>query len=166
MPLSATGCWRPPPRSEGRRRLEGRPVAVGPLPSRPAPSSDKGTGTTRRGLRDKAGAARFSFPRKAIALGSHPHGGGHVCARHHGEAAPCRPSSARLIPLLVGVPPRRGCSSGWGYGGIVGGQVIVVIVLALTGRLSRRETASLKHAWPGHARPWQRKGRPGRPGCP
>lgn len=42
-----------------------------------------------------------------------------------------------LILLLVGALPRWGYSSGWGYGpgGIVGVLLIVVIVLALTGRL-------------------------------
>jgi hypothetical protein len=42
-----------------------------------------------------------------------------------------------LILILVGALPTWGYSSGWGYGpgGIVGLLLIVVIVLALTGRI-------------------------------
>jgi hypothetical protein len=42
-----------------------------------------------------------------------------------------------LILLLIGAIPRWGYSSGWGYGpsGIVGILLIVVLVLALTGRV-------------------------------
>jgi hypothetical protein len=42
-----------------------------------------------------------------------------------------------LILILVGALPTWGYSSGWGYGpgGIVGVLLIVVIVLALTGRI-------------------------------
>jgi len=42
-----------------------------------------------------------------------------------------------LILLLIGAIPRWGYSSGWGYGpsGIVGILLIVVIVLALSGRM-------------------------------
>ena len=42
-----------------------------------------------------------------------------------------------LILLLVGALPTWGYSSGWGYGpgGIVGLLLIIVIVLALTGRI-------------------------------
>lgn len=42
-----------------------------------------------------------------------------------------------LILLLVGAFPRWGYSSGWGYGpsGIVGVLLIVVLVLALSGRM-------------------------------
>ncbi|MBV9081725.1 MAG: DUF3309 domain-containing protein [Acidobacteriaceae bacterium] len=42
-----------------------------------------------------------------------------------------------LILLLIGALPTWGYSSGWGYGpgGIVGLLLIVVIVLALTGRI-------------------------------
>ena len=42
-----------------------------------------------------------------------------------------------LILLLIGAFPRWGYSSGWGYGpsGIVGILLIVVLVLALTGRV-------------------------------
>jgi hypothetical protein len=42
-----------------------------------------------------------------------------------------------LILMLVGALPTWGYSSGWGYGpgGIVGLLLIVVIVLALTGRI-------------------------------
>jgi hypothetical protein len=42
-----------------------------------------------------------------------------------------------LILMLVGAIPRWGYSSGWGYGpsGIVGVLLIVVLVLALTGRV-------------------------------
>ena len=42
-----------------------------------------------------------------------------------------------LILLLIGALPRWGYSSGWGYGpsGIVGVLLIVVLVLALTGRM-------------------------------
>jgi hypothetical protein len=42
-----------------------------------------------------------------------------------------------LILILIGALPNWGYSSSWGYGpgGIVGILLIVVIVLALTGRL-------------------------------
>ena len=42
-----------------------------------------------------------------------------------------------LILLLMGAFPRWGYSSGWGYGpsGIVGVLLIVVLVLALSGRM-------------------------------
>ena len=42
-----------------------------------------------------------------------------------------------LILLLIGALPRWGYSSSWGYGpgGIIGIILIIVIVLALTGRL-------------------------------
>lgn len=42
-----------------------------------------------------------------------------------------------LILLLVGAFPRWGYSSGWGYGpsGLVGVLLIVVLILALTGRV-------------------------------
>lgn len=42
-----------------------------------------------------------------------------------------------LILMLVGAIPRWGYSNGWGYGpsGIVGVLLIVVLVLALTGRV-------------------------------
>jgi hypothetical protein len=42
-----------------------------------------------------------------------------------------------LILLLIGALPTWGYSSGWGYGpgGIVGLLLIVVVVLALTGRI-------------------------------
>ena len=42
-----------------------------------------------------------------------------------------------LILMLVGAIPRWGYSSGWGYGpsGIVGILLIVVLILALTGRV-------------------------------
>jgi hypothetical protein len=42
-----------------------------------------------------------------------------------------------LILLLIGAFPRWGYSSGWGYGpsGIFGILLIVVIVLALSGRM-------------------------------
>jgi hypothetical protein len=42
-----------------------------------------------------------------------------------------------LILILIGALPTWGYSSGWGYGpgGIVGVLLIVVIVLALTGRI-------------------------------
>lgn len=42
-----------------------------------------------------------------------------------------------LILILIGALPRWGYSGNWGYGpgGIVGILLIVVIVLALTGRL-------------------------------
>jgi hypothetical protein len=42
-----------------------------------------------------------------------------------------------LILVLIGAIPRWGYSSGWGYGpsGIVGVILIVVIILALTGRV-------------------------------
>jgi Protein of unknown function (DUF3309). len=42
-----------------------------------------------------------------------------------------------LILLLIGAFPRWGYSSGWGYGpsGIVGVLLIVVLVLALSGRM-------------------------------
>ena len=42
-----------------------------------------------------------------------------------------------LILLLIGALPRWPHSSGWGYGpgGIVGVILIIVIVLALTGRV-------------------------------
>jgi hypothetical protein len=42
-----------------------------------------------------------------------------------------------LILLLVGALPTWGYSSSWGYGpgGIVGVLLIVVVVLALTGRI-------------------------------
>lgn len=42
-----------------------------------------------------------------------------------------------LILLLIGAFPRWGYSSGWGYGpsGLFGVLLIVVIVLALTGRV-------------------------------
>jgi Protein of unknown function (DUF3309) len=42
-----------------------------------------------------------------------------------------------LILMLVGAIPRWGYSSGWGYGpsGIVGVLLIVVLVLALSGRM-------------------------------
>jgi hypothetical protein len=42
-----------------------------------------------------------------------------------------------LILLLVGALPRWGYSSGWGYGpsGILGIVLIVVLILALTGRV-------------------------------
>jgi hypothetical protein len=42
-----------------------------------------------------------------------------------------------LILILIGALPRWGYSSGWGYGpgGIVGVILIIVIILALTGRL-------------------------------
>jgi hypothetical protein len=42
-----------------------------------------------------------------------------------------------LILILIGALPRWGYSSNWGYGpgGIVGILLIVVLVLALTGRL-------------------------------
>jgi len=42
-----------------------------------------------------------------------------------------------LILMLIGAVPRWGYSSGWGYGpsGIVGILLIVVLVLALTGRV-------------------------------
>lgn len=42
-----------------------------------------------------------------------------------------------LILLLIGAFPRWGYSSGWGYGpsGLFGVLLLVVIVLALTGRV-------------------------------
>jgi hypothetical protein len=42
-----------------------------------------------------------------------------------------------LILMLVGAIPRWGYSSGWGYGpsGLVGVLLIVVLVLALSGRM-------------------------------
>ena len=42
-----------------------------------------------------------------------------------------------LILLLIGAIPRWGYSSGWGYGpsGLVGVLLIIVLVLALTGRV-------------------------------
>jgi hypothetical protein len=42
-----------------------------------------------------------------------------------------------LILLLIGAVPRWGYSTNWGYGpsGIVGVILIVVLVLALTGRV-------------------------------
>jgi hypothetical protein len=42
-----------------------------------------------------------------------------------------------LILMLIGVFPRWGYSSGWGYGpsGIVGLLVVVLIVLLLMGRI-------------------------------
>lgn len=42
-----------------------------------------------------------------------------------------------LILMLIGAIPRWGYSSGWGYGpsGIVGILLIVILVLALTGRV-------------------------------
>jgi hypothetical protein len=42
-----------------------------------------------------------------------------------------------LILMLIGAVPRWGHSRGWGYGpsGIVGVLLIVVLVLALTGRV-------------------------------
>ena len=42
-----------------------------------------------------------------------------------------------LILMLVGAFPRWGYSSGWGYGpsGLVGVLLIVVLILALTGRV-------------------------------
>lgn len=42
-----------------------------------------------------------------------------------------------LILLLIGAFPRWGYSSGWGYGpsGLFGVLLIVVLVLALTGRV-------------------------------
>jgi hypothetical protein len=42
-----------------------------------------------------------------------------------------------LVLILLGAVPRWGYSRGWGYGpsGLVGALLIVVIVLALTGRM-------------------------------
>ena len=42
-----------------------------------------------------------------------------------------------LILILIGALPRWGYSRGWGYGpgGIVGLLLIIIIILALTGRL-------------------------------
>jgi Protein of unknown function (DUF3309) len=42
-----------------------------------------------------------------------------------------------LILMLIGAIPRWGYSSGWGYGpsGLVGVLLIVVLVLALSGRM-------------------------------
>ncbi|HEY3224133.1 MAG TPA: DUF3309 family protein [Pseudolabrys sp.] len=42
-----------------------------------------------------------------------------------------------LILLLIGAIPRWGYSSGWGYGpsGILGVILIVMLILALTGRV-------------------------------
>lgn len=42
-----------------------------------------------------------------------------------------------LILMLIGAVPRWGYSSGWGYGpsGIVGVLLLVVLILALTGRV-------------------------------
>jgi len=42
-----------------------------------------------------------------------------------------------LILLLIGAIPRWGYNTSWGYGpgGIVGVLLIIVIILALTGRL-------------------------------
>jgi hypothetical protein len=42
-----------------------------------------------------------------------------------------------LILLLIGAFPRWGYSSGWGYGpsGLFGVLLLVIIVLALTGRV-------------------------------
>lgn len=42
-----------------------------------------------------------------------------------------------LILLLVGAFPRWGYNSGWGYGpsGLVGVILVIVLVLALTGRV-------------------------------
>jgi hypothetical protein len=42
-----------------------------------------------------------------------------------------------LILLLIGALPRWGYSSGWGYGpsGLLGLIVVVVIILALMGRI-------------------------------
>jgi hypothetical protein len=42
-----------------------------------------------------------------------------------------------LILLLIGAFPRWGYSTGWGYGpsGLVGVLLIVVVVLALSGRM-------------------------------
>jgi hypothetical protein len=42
-----------------------------------------------------------------------------------------------LILVLIGAVPRWGYSSGWGYGpsGIVGVILLVVLILALTGRV-------------------------------
>ena len=42
-----------------------------------------------------------------------------------------------LILLLIGALPRRGYSSGWGYGpsGLLGLILVVVLILALMGRI-------------------------------
>ncbi|MCC7347838.1 MAG: DUF3309 domain-containing protein [Variibacter sp.] len=42
-----------------------------------------------------------------------------------------------LILLLIGAVPRWGYNSGWGYGpsGLVGVILIIIVVMALTGRL-------------------------------
>jgi hypothetical protein len=42
-----------------------------------------------------------------------------------------------LILMLIGAVPRWGYNSGWGYGpsGLVGVILIIVLVLALTGRV-------------------------------
>lgn len=42
-----------------------------------------------------------------------------------------------LILILLGVFPRRGYSSSWGYGpsGIVGTLLVIVIILLLLGRI-------------------------------
>ena len=42
-----------------------------------------------------------------------------------------------LILLLIGAFPRWGYSSGWGYGpsGLIGIVLVIVLVLALTGRV-------------------------------
>jgi hypothetical protein len=65
-------------------------------------------------------------------------------ARH--DAGPRKPSGDQmlgtilvilLILMLIGAFPRWGYSSGWGYGpsGLFGILLIVVLVLALTGRV-------------------------------
>ena len=52
-----------------------------------------------------------------------------------------------LILLLIGAFPGWGYSSGWGYypfGGI-GLLLLIVLILALTGRLSKRSVATSRH---------------------
>jgi hypothetical protein len=63
-----------------------------------------------------------------------------VCRFFKGEEPPMTLSTILIIILiliLIGALPRWGYSSGWGYGpgGIVGLILIIVIILALLGRI-------------------------------
>ena len=78
-----------------------------------------------------------------------------------------------VILMLIGALPTWPYSSGWGYypSGGLGLIVLILIILLLTGRVSRRAPAfpgrSAPRATRGRSRPFARATRAGmaRPGC-
>jgi hypothetical protein len=76
----------------------------------------------------------------AAVLWNHSHHNALIWRFFKGEEPPMTLSTILIIILiliLIGALPRWGYSSGWGYGpgGIVGLILIIVIILALLGRI-------------------------------